>query len=280
MGVIDYDQIDDWMPWVGDIVLAIGPAGFVERIRTLPAEFMEDARDHVIEAIGLDALIAGMNARLSGYAVRVFHGTRVTPEEAQQIERHGLRALKLVDRKSALTAIFGQHPDWSGKSGALDELLRRFGPNWMKGGGGKREDGCVHACLSRAGLIHGCNHYLAYGAEVDQQIAKMLFQDTHSLDLLRHARTAKIISFSVSFPEAAAAANPLGPPAAALPGLVEKLIEAWAFKQSHPDFRVVTQRDTSALRFPAPIAADQIDGIEDISDHYFQSTYDRDARYG
>ena len=43
-------------------------------------------------------------------------------------------------------------------------------------------------CLSRAGLLHGCNHYLMHGAEVDQNIAMMLFDDNSGLDLLTRAR--------------------------------------------------------------------------------------------
>jgi hypothetical protein len=66
-------------------------------------------------------------------------------------------------------------------------MKNRFGPGWEKAGAGKREDNSVHVCLSRAGLLYGCNHYLTHGAEVDQHIAQALFPGDSGLDLLARA---------------------------------------------------------------------------------------------
>jgi hypothetical protein len=44
--------------------------------------------------------------------------------------------------------------DWPPKGGLLDAQLYLFGDGWEKGGAGRREDGCVHVCLSRAGLLY------------------------------------------------------------------------------------------------------------------------------
>lgn len=99
--------------------------------------------------------------------MRVFHGTRVTAEELLSITKHGLQVLRSSDRWDALISVFSGHPEWVDKEGLLDGELYRFGPRWMRVGAGKREDSAVHVCLSRAGLLYGCNHYLTHGAEVD-----------------------------------------------------------------------------------------------------------------
>jgi hypothetical protein len=162
--------------------------------------------------------------------------------------------------------VFSEHPDWLDKEPMLDGEIHRFGKGWEKAHTGKREDGSVHVCLSRVGLLHGCNHYLMHGAEVDQNIAMMLFDDNSGLDLLTHARKAYIVSFSAPYPDAAIAANPYGFPTEDLPSLIDSFLGAWAYRKSHPKFTVVAQRDSVALRFPAPIFADRIERIEPIDD--------------
>jgi hypothetical protein len=223
-----------------------------------------------VAIVGRDRLVDHLNGALEAYQVRVFHGTRVTAEELPSITQHGLRALTLSDRRDALVAVFREHPEWVDKEGLLDDALQRYGPGWMKGGAGKREDGSVHVCLSRAGLLYGCNHYLTHGAEVDQHIAQSLFPDGSGLNLLARARAAKIVSFTAPFPDAASAANPYGVRPPDLPGLIGLLVSAWAFRLANPAFTVVSQKDASALRFPAPIGPDRIVRIEDIDDAELQ----------
>jgi hypothetical protein len=216
--------------------------------------------------VGRKALVSPLHEALAPYQVRVFHGTRVTDSELYDIQQNGLRALVLSERRAVLVAIFSEHPDWPRKESMLDEQLHRHGPGWEKAHAGKREDGSVHVCLSRAGLLHGCNHYLLHGAEVDQNIAMMLFDDNSGLKLLARARKPYIISFSAPYPDAAHAANPYGFPREDLPSLIDCFLGAWAFKKSHPEFEVVQLRDAVAARFPAPILADRIEKIEPVDD--------------
>jgi hypothetical protein len=115
-------------------------------------------------------------------------------------------------------------------------------------------------------LLRGCNHYLTHGAEVDQHIAKELFPDDSGLDLLQRNRKAKIVSFVASFSEAAAAANPYGVRPPALPALLGMMLSAWAFRLVKPDYSVAKERHGTALKFPAPISAQQLERIEDIDD--------------
>jgi hypothetical protein len=264
--LIDYDRIDEWGPWFEEMILSIGGADLQARVRQAQPENLGDARDQIVQEVGRSRLVDHLNNRLAPYGIRVFHGTRVTTEEALQIQAEGLKALRLIDRRAALAAIFGQHAEWPLKQGSLDGQLHRFGSGWATGGGGRREDGSVHFCLSRAGILYGCNHYLTHGAEVDQHIAQALFPDGSGLELLRRNRTAKLISFVAPFPEAAVAANPYGFPEHGLPALMSKLLSAWAYRLTHPEFSPANERDGAALKFNAPIAPERLERIEGIND--------------
>ncbi len=266
MQVIDYDQIEEWGPWIEETITSIAGAGLLSRLRTLRSQYLGDAANLIVQEVGRARLVDTLNARLMPYGVRVFHGTRITPAELLQIRAEGLKALKLVDRRKPLEDIFSQHPEWSRKEEQLTVQLHRLGPGWQTGGGGRREDGSVHFCLSRAGILHGCNHYLTHGAEVDQHIAHALFPDGSGLELLKRNRTAKLISFVATFPEAAIAANPYGFPETELPALMSKLLSVWAYKSAHPKFSIADERDGAALKFEAPIAFERLERIEDIDD--------------
>lgn len=238
----------------------------IEAAKNSRPKYIEDARRFFENEIGLQKLVEELNSRLGTYAVRVYHGTRLGDVELASVKRHGLRPLTLIDRKDLLIECFKHHPDWEKEQHKLDDVLHRIGPGWERSGYGKREDGGVHVCLSRAGLLHGCNHYLQHGAEVDHHVAYALFEsDKSAEDLLRVGRGARLVSFTAPFPEAAIAANPWGFPRDEMPSLLRTLFSAWAFSLSHESFSVVSQQDSVALKFPGSISADRLK-IEDISD--------------
>jgi hypothetical protein len=264
---IDYDRIEDWSPWFGDMVASIVPNAVLVSLQSAQPRYMEDARDHLLGRVDRAELVEHLNDQLSACEVRVYHGTRVTADEARDIQVAGLRPLRLVDRRDALAAIFSQHADWPTKAGLLDAQLHLFGAGWEKGGAGRREDGCVHVCLSRAGLLYGCNHYLTHGAEVDQHIANVLYPDGSGLELLKRNRSAKLVSFTAPFPEAAIAANPYGFRANEIPGLLGMLITAWAYRVAHPEFSPANEKDGTALKFKGPIGAQRLECIKNIDDN-------------
>lgn len=253
--IIDYDEIDVWRPWFAAIMSEIADNALIEKARRARPQYLEDARNIFVQELGQQALIDHLHDRLKPFRVRVFHGTRVTDDELSQIKAQGLRSLILSDRRKALIDIFQQHPNWMERAYLLDRLIDEMGPAAVMG---KREDGCVHVCLSRNGLLRGCNHYLMYGAEVDQHIAHGLFDDRSGYDMLRLHRKPQLISFTAPFPEAACAANPFGFPPIDLPSLLECFLSAWAFSLSHPEYSVKNERDTVALRFSSPITADRL----------------------
>lgn len=262
--IIDYDEIDEWEPWIGAMVVDIGSQEVVSRLQRDKPEYLEDAGALLCDLVGRSKLIDRMAVRLEPYAVRVYHGTRVTESEHKQIVAEGLQPLTLVDRKPALAAIFSQHSGWSEAESRFDDAIRDFGSG---NAAGRREDNCVHVCFSRAGLLLGCKHYLTHGAEVDSHIAHRLFPgDQTALDLLLADRTAMLVSFLTRYPEAARAANPHGVPNGELPALLGLLINAWAFRQAHPEFSVASLRDCTAARFDGPVPATLIENIERVDD--------------
>lgn len=264
--ILDYDKIEEWSPWIEEIVSTVAPDGLIDEIKRSSPEFIEDARDQLVSAIGVEPLISHLTGALEPFHVRVFHGTRVTPGELKSIQAGGLRALQLQDRRAPLVDAFNKHPDWHKIEPGLDHQLHRFGADRLRTGAGKREDDSVHVCLSRAGLLRGCDHYLTYGAEVDQHLATALFSDGEGLELLARARSAKIISFTAPYADAALAANPWGVPRGEIPALMKIFVSNWAYHLAHPRFTVVSQRDSAALRFPAPIDAKRIEHIEHVND--------------
>jgi hypothetical protein len=266
MRVIDYDEIEQWQPWLTAMVSSIAPAELLEALETSRLKYMEDALDYVVENIGRPRLVEHLNSELAPYSVRLYHGTRVIEAELRQIRTDGLRPLRLSDRRMPLAAVFRQHPEWSTeKEQLLDEQLYRRGPGWKESGYARREDGSVHVCLSRAGLLLSCNHYLRYGAEVDQDIANVLFPDGSGLELLRRGRAAKLVSFTAAFGEAAKAANPYGLPEYELPDLLRKLLSAWAYKTAKPRFSVAKECDPSSLTFKGCIPPGRLE-IVDVED--------------
>lgn len=263
MTVIDYDDLQAWGPLVGGAVMKVAPPGTLPELQSLDLEFMEDAGEFVMERVGREALVEHLSRSLSGHLVRVYHGTRLTETEAERIRVEGLQPLRLVERRDALAAIFGQHERWSECKCRFDAVLHDLGHGERAG---RREDGCVHVCFSRAGLFRGCNHYLTHGAEVDGHVAFNLFGDASGYPLLQRNRRAKLITFLSPFPEAAAAADPHGPPDTGLPSLLGLLLQAWAYKEANPGFKVASQKDCTAARFHGVIGAHRIEVIQGIQD--------------
>lgn len=263
MQIIDYDDLAAWEPLVSAAMSEIMPAGLIERLQSLKPEFFEDAGELVLESIDQTTLVQHLNSKLSPFLVRVYHGTRLTESEVESIKVEGLRPLSLAARRSALVSIFKQHERWSEVESQLDRVLHDMGPGNQAG---LREDACVHVCFSRAGLVHGCNHYLTHGAEVDGHVADALFGDDSADVLLQGNRHAKLITFLAPFPDAARAANPFGFHGTDLPSLLGILFRAWAHHAAAPTFTVASLKNCTAARFPSAIPAHRIEAIQDVSD--------------
>ncbi len=71
--IIDYDEIEVWMPWMTAAVEEIAPKNLARDLAAGDPEYIEDARDIVMGRIGKDRLLAHLNGRLAVYGVRVYH---------------------------------------------------------------------------------------------------------------------------------------------------------------------------------------------------------------
>lgn len=263
MGVIDYDCLDEWGPWIGEVVAVLGGATIIAELAATKFEFIEDARDWLYERLGRERVHGSLASALQGSGVRLFHGTRLSEADVDQVRQQGLKPLRLADRKSSLVDLLRRHPRWPEVAASLDDAINAFGPGARAGA---REDDCVHACFSRSGLLLGCNHYLALGAEVDKHICHYLFGDDSADDLLRAHRKPYLISFDVGFDLAASSSHWNGDLELGRGLLIDMLVGSWAYSQTAPGFRITTQRDCTAARVEGNVGPERLSmiAIDDV----------------
>ena len=261
MHIIDFDLIENWAPWFGAAMSRIVSHDALRRVEREEYEWVEDARDALLAGADRRDFAARLDRELEPLHVRLFHGTRLTDRALASLQADGLKALILADRAAELRSIFSQHPRWSEVQSRFDDVLYRLGPLHEAG---RREDGFIHLCISRNGLVKRCNHYLEFGAEVDSRVGQVLFGDNSAETLLHNQRTPKIVTVIVPFAEARAAASPYGVPPNELPALHDLLVTAWAYFTSSRRGRSFSFLDTTAVRLKAPIPPSRIESIQDV----------------
>jgi hypothetical protein len=263
MQIIDFDQIETWAPWFGAAMSRIVSPDVLRRVEREEYEWVEDARDALLAGADRRDFAARLDRELEPLHVRLFHGTRLTDRAFASLQAGGLKALVLADRAVELRSIFSQHPRWPEVEGRFDDVLYRLGP---LNEAGRRQDGFIHFCISRNGLVNGCNHYLEFGAEIDSRVGQTLFGDNSAGTLLRSQRTPKIVSVIVPFAEARAAANPYFVPTNELPALHDMMVEAWAYFTSSRRGRPfqISPPDNTAVQMKAPIPRSRIESIQDV----------------
>lgn len=265
--VIDYDLLDDWGQRIGQVIAALGDDLTVADLAATMPEFIEDARGWLYERLGRERVLDAVAGALQGANVRLYHGTRLTDADVEQVRQQGLKPLRLADRRSTLVQVLSQHPRWPEVASRLDDAIDAFGARaWA----GRREDGCVHACFSRSGLLLGCNHYLALGAEVDKHIGHRLFGDNSADQLLRAHRRPYVISFDVDFDLAARGSAWDGDLQVGKGLLVDMLVGPWAYRQTAPRFLITTQRDCTAARIAGRIGPERL-SITPVEDGELQA---------
>ncbi len=261
--IIEYDRVDEWESWFDEIISQIGPSNMIEILSQSEPEYIEDAADVLFQYIDKRDLSDHLNTALKDYYVRVFHGTRLSDFELKEIKRRGLQPLDLMARKSTLVNIFKEHPEWRSVESNLNGILQALGPGKQAG---LREDGGIHVCFSRNGLLEGCNHYLTHGAEVDGHIAFRLFNDKKTaLELLKQKRQPYLISFISRFDSALTSANPYGF-GDDIPSLTKLFIQTWAYKKYDSSFNPRSLGDCTAAMFKGAKLPGELEGYEKIDD--------------
>lgn len=166
--MFDFDTIDEWEPHIAKVLAPLLPVDIAERVRREKPEYVEDARDIVIQYGDIGKIGIAILGWLERSTVLAYHGTRLTPEEAASVERDGFLPLKVANRKTRLERALAGHPQWPQAIARLEEVFA----DYASGCAGARE-GQVHFTLSRAGL-GSFDHYITHGAEVDHHIAREL----------------------------------------------------------------------------------------------------------
>lgn len=232
--MFDFDEINDWGPNLQSALTEVVPTGASERITETEPEYIEDARDSLLDLVGdRQALVAAVIDWIEAQSVSAYHGSRLTSQEALQICRDGLRVLRSFDREPRLRTALSQHPCWPGVEPRLGEVLNQFGPEEY---GGRRE-GQVHATLSRAGLVRGFNHYLTHGSEFDQRVAHELL-GKEGVDLLAAYGTPTVFHLQIPGLEAMRACNPYPALLNDIPNLIREVLNVWSYWLAYPDYEV------------------------------------------
>ncbi|MEM1291794.1 MAG: hypothetical protein AAGH67_10005 [Cyanobacteria bacterium P01_H01_bin.162] len=272
MKVIDYDTIEEWEHWIDEVMFKVIPSDFATH-NGCP-EYIEDAVELLYQHSDRHQLEGHLLEGLDGYLIRLYHGTRLTPSELEAIRNNGLRPLNLSQRKDALSRVFKNHPEWDSVKTNLDQVLRDLGPGEQAG---KREDGKIHCCFSRMGLLEGCSHYLSHGAEVDGHVAHLLFKDAATaLELIRSSRTPYLISLLVSFDSALEAANPFGHSSESMPPPLSLLVHAWAYRKFKTDFSPRVLRDCTAAMFAGSKPAHELENFELVPEDAIKNVRTKD----
>lgn len=234
--MIDFDSADEWEADLSASLRHVVTDNVIEEVRSSDPEFIEDARDMLLELAGRDAVINTTLNWLRSGSLAAYHGSRLTSEEITAIYDSGLVPLQANARASRLTRALSGHPRWAEVSGQLTATIEKYG---NQGHMGQRE-GQVHLTLSISGLTNGFNHYLTHGSEFDQHVARSLLGD-EGLELLGYDGEPAIVIISVPGTEALAATHPYisiedMQSRGDVPNIVDEFLCVWSYRLVHPGF--------------------------------------------
>lgn len=266
--MVDFDDIKSWAP---ELTAALGieiEELLRKGLQAAVPQYVEDARNKLFEIMGRDAAIDATLKWIRRSAVAGYHGTRLGDAEVRSVENKGLIPLNGKDRRNRLSRALSPHPSWPQVVENLDATIDMYGPNGPECQNGKRE-GEVHLTLSRAGLTDGFNHYLKYGSEFDQSVARHLLGD-EGVELLAHDGIPRVIRVQVPGKAALDSAHlhftiDQMRDDGNVPNLVEQFLNSWSYRVAHPLFDPRVQRVDCGMVFHKTIPATWIRGVETVS---------------
>lgn len=157
--IIDFDSND----WMEPLELALGPlvkSGMKDMLLHSTFEYMDDALKAFAAATNIDAVIDGTVAWIGENQVRVFHGTRLTDNEAAALSTTGLRPLDISKR---VQWIRDEFPEID--RALTPELVQKA----MSEGMLEHRANQVHAAISKKKMLKGYD-YLVKGSEFDRRL--------------------------------------------------------------------------------------------------------------
>lgn len=256
--VIDFDNIDEWATSLENVLRPLMTDSAWEKLTKAKLQYIEDTRDLLFELANREKVIDTTLDWICSKKVAGYHGTRITETEVASIKLNGLLPLSAITRRDRLIRALSSHPKWLEESKRLDKVLQSHG----RGNREEKREGQAHLTLSMSGLVHGFNHYLVYGSEFDQNVAReLLGQD--GIKLLSHDGESKIVKFAIPGELALKAAHPFFSvedirAKDETPNLVKEFLEAWSYKASNPSFQSRQLKVDCGMIFWNTVPADWI----------------------
>ena len=260
--MVDFDNNRIWGPLLTKAVGSLLPNAAREKLLAEKFEFFEDALDLLFSCTNREKIIKATLKWIRTTTVAGYHGSRLIDLEVDSIRSLGLLPLEAPARRERLVRALSCHPRWNAE--ALDAALLEYGEGNKAG----HREGQVSLTLSRCGLLHGFNHYLAYGSEFDKHVACALLGD-EGTELLREDGKARIIQVAVPGPVALNRANRYFSIAdwlerGELPNLVADFLKAWSYTLAHPEFDCGTLQIDCGMGFCEAIPSRWIVNIETL----------------
>ncbi len=265
---VDFDNIDCWAPNLTVVLRSVVTDSVIERLAGAKFEFIEDALDFLFTLTDSDAVTDAVLAWITSVNIMGYHGTRLTDEEVTSIKNNGLLPLEAKLRRNRLARALSFHPKWSEVADRLDAVIEAYGKNNRAG----NREGQVHLTLSKAGLVHGFNHYLAFGSEFDQRVAQYLLGE-EGKKLLSLYGKPRIIEIALPGNLALGAAHPYfgiddmrrkGD----VPNLVNEFLKAWSYRISNPNFQSRKLEIDCGMIFYKTIPANWIVNVKTLEDFH------------
>ena len=267
--MLDFDNIDDWGSKLTD---ALRPyvSNSVEQtlVKAAPEYiYIEDVEDKLFELTDRDAIIDAVGGWLRSRNIAGYHGSRLTDAEFYSVKATGLIPLEAEARRDRLIKALSPSPRWPEVSGQLDAAIQAHG----QGNHAGHREGQVHLTLSRAGLTQDFNHYLIYGSEYDQNVAKDLLGN-EGMELLRRYGEPRVFQVAVPGAQALDAANRNFFDREEVPNLLREFLKSWACRLVYPSFQSQTLKVDCGMVFRQTIPADWITGFDTLSEAYNQNS--------
>lgn len=253
--IIDFDT-NEWLFDLHRIFEAHLPKDIHLKLKRAKFKFKEDALDAFEESVDIEVIIDATLDWIKSNHVRIFHGTRLTDLEVQEIISEGIKPLLVVDRVEWLRCTI---PD------LRDILTDDLVTDAVDKGSLIHRENQLHAAISLKELM-GCYDYLFLGSEFDRRLLEFSGR-SDLLPLITMRGKPRVIKIVIPGDEALDAMHPFFSIEDTrhndrYPNFVRDILKEYAWLMSEPDYKRVGI--DSCLLFRRAISAENIEEIETI----------------
>ena len=255
--VIDFDT-NDWMPSLEAALGDLIPRDLRSKIAATDFNFQEDALAALEASADIDTIIDATLAWIETCHVRIYHGTRLTDDDADRVKQIGLKPLVVEERVAWLRAAV---PELS------DILTVELVENAIAEGSLSYRGNQVHAAISLK-LMNAGYDYLLKGSEFDRRLLEYAGRED-LVSVLTSRGSARLVKIVVTGREALEGMHPIFTITDVrmmerYPNFVRELLSEYLWALCHPD------RDRhgvdACLMFKRSIPGSQIEDIVKIDE--------------